>query len=137
MITLPLNYNKQYYNKWLYRGIAFFLLCLVLKMCSGNDGFNSLTSARMSSPMISPQSETNANLRDSPPPKPQYIPAVKIPVHIWDNAFDSIGRFVLPELGKSMSVDQADQYKKFFYRQINSILTAATVDSILLNSKKR
>lgn len=68
-------------------------------------------------------------------PKYQYF--VRIPYQIIQPSLDSLIKYVIPEIGKTKTVDDANFIKAFSQRQFNRISQFASLDSVLITKPKK
>lgn len=72
--------------------------------------------------------------QDTTPPKYQYFYKAQIGIAEWNMAADTLDK-ILPHIGESMTVDQANYYKQLFVRQLRKL--QFSVDSIKLEKPKK
>lgn len=65
-------------------------------------------------------------------PKFEKIIVMSVPQQYFAPTLDSIG-LVINQLGRSMSVDDSDNWKKFFQRQFGKLISDVRLDSVNVN----
>ena len=126
IVTLPRNYNKAYYNKWLAIGMSVMFGCWILKSCGDSETPDSI--ARRSFTMSLPAFGFPA---DTTKPVKQYFYIIKISPQEWQSTMDTL-QGVMGEFGVDMKVSDARNYQQLFYRQLGRLGSKVSLDSVII-----
>jgi hypothetical protein len=109
----------------------FAISCFYLPTCGDNSPDFTHTARMGGNGLI------YATYVDSPPPKPskEYWLIMKVEPVVWQRSVDTL-QYILNDIGKQKSVDEAESFKQIAYRQLSRLASKITVDSSISKPKK-